>query len=63
VHRHEFDVLSLAGGLLAVGGAVLYQLDLARIADLDARWAASLALIVVGLAGIAAALRGRDPAE
>ena len=59
MHSHRPDVLSFVAGLLAVGGAVLYQLDVREAIELDMRWLGSLGLIAAGLVGILTALRSR----
>lgn len=56
MHSHELDIVSLTGGVLAAGGALLYLAD----ADVDARWVVALALVTLGLAAVASALRSRQ---
>lgn len=60
MRRHDFDAIAFVGGLLALAGAVFYQLDAEGLVDVDARWGAALGLIAVGLAGLATALRSRS---
>jgi hypothetical protein len=59
--RHRRDVVSLVMGLLLLAVAGLFLLvDLADRAP-DMRWAGPLVLIGIGVVGLAASVRRRDP--
>jgi hypothetical protein len=63
VRRHEVDVFSLlAGVVFAVIGAG-YLLGALTDVRLDPEWAAPVALVGLGLAGLTATLRGRPRDE
>jgi hypothetical protein len=57
--RHAVDAVSLVLGLflLAVGGLFLAT----DLSDVDLRWTAPVVLIAIGLAGLVASVRRREP--
>ena len=58
--RHPLDLISMLLGLLCVGGAIAWlALDLDYVDVDELAWAAPVALVLVGVAGIAASLRRR----
>ena len=54
--RHDPDWFSLAAGLLFTTMGVTFALAAANSWTLDGRWVTSLALIALGIGGIAASL-------
>lgn len=56
---HPRDTTSLILGLLLLAAGALFLVADTTDVDLDARWAAPVALVVIGLAGLASALRPR----
>ena len=54
--RHELDVVSLVSGLLFAGLGLVFALDAHGTIHLDVRAVPAVVLIVLGIAGIAAAL-------
>jgi hypothetical protein len=54
--RHELDVFSLVAGLLFTGLGVVFALHANDTLGLDVRVVPAVVLIVLGIAGIAAAL-------
>lgn len=57
MRRHDRDAVSLMGGLLLVLVALGALLDSLTDLRLDAGWAGPLALVAVGLVGLAASVR------
>lgn len=55
--RHERDAVSLMGGLLLVPVALGFLLDDLAGVRVDAAWAVPGALVLLGVAGLAATLR------
>ena len=55
--RHDTDITALVAGLVFVGIALAYLLDIRPDIDVDGRWVLPLALIGLGAAGLAASLR------
>lgn len=55
MYRHERDAVSLILGLLLCTGALLFLLN--DTTSVDPGWAAAIALIGVGVAGVAATVR------
>jgi cytochrome c oxidase subunit IV len=53
VRRHATDLTSLVAGLVFVAIGVSYLVGVATDAQLEWRWVLPLALIVLGLAGLA----------
>ncbi len=58
MHRHEFDAVSLAAGLLFVCAGVGYLLSEFTEISVDARWAVPVVFVVVGVVGMSAVLAG-----
>lgn len=56
--RHPFDLTSFIFGAVFGGAAAVYLLADQLAWDVDGRWVLPLALITLGLAGIAAAISG-----
>jgi hypothetical protein len=59
MNRHDADAVSLAAGVIFLSIAAWWLLG--RVVDLDsaaAGWFAAAALLILGLAGLAGALRG-----
>ena len=54
--RHDLDVISLVTGLLFVGLAIVFGLHALGTFSIDVRVVPAVVLIVLGIAGIAAAL-------
>lgn len=58
---HPRDTTSLILGLLLLLPGVLFLVADTTSADVDARWAAPVALVAIGVAGLLSALRPREP--
>lgn len=56
---HPRDTTSLILGLLLLAAGALFLVADTTDADLDGRWVAPVVLVVIGLAGLASALRPR----
>jgi hypothetical protein len=54
--RHRFDLTSFASGVVLAAVAIVYLTAAAQDQNVDARWVVPLALIGVGLAGVAGAV-------
>jgi hypothetical protein len=65
VRRHELDLTSLIAGLVFVGVAVAYLVGTYTDTRIGAGWLLPIALIGLGLAGLAGAVRRglRPPPE
>jgi hypothetical protein len=57
VRRHELDLFSLLAGLVFVAVAVGHLLDVAVDLDVDGRYVAPVALVVIGVVSLAGVLR------
>jgi hypothetical protein len=55
--RHDIDVISLVSGLLFAGLGIVFALHALGAFSLDVRAVPAVVLIVLGLAGISAAVR------
>jgi len=55
--RHAWDAVSLVSGLLCLTLGGLFLLHDTTSAGIDLRWAAPVALILIGLVGLAASAR------
>ncbi len=53
MQRHELDLMSLVAGLVLLGVAAAYLIGYLTDVRIDASWVAPLALIGLGLAGLA----------
>jgi hypothetical protein len=71
VSRHDADLTSLIAGLVFVAIGVAYLLNAMDVVEVDAKWVVPLALVGLGLAGLAGSLtrvsrdrrdRGSEPA-
>ena len=60
--RHDLDVVSLISGLLFAGLGLVFALHAADVFSLDVSVVPAIVLIVLGIAGIAAALTSSRPA-
>jgi uncharacterized membrane protein (UPF0136 family) len=58
MRRHDTDLVSLISGVVFALVAVAYLLSAAADEGLDLAWLAPLALVGLGVAGLAGALRG-----
>lgn len=58
---HPRDTTSFILGLLLLAAGVLFLVADTTDTDVDARWAAPVALVAIGLAGLLSALRPRGP--
>ncbi|MCZ3388192.1 MAG: hypothetical protein LH645_03520 [Actinomycetia bacterium] len=56
--RHPFDLTSFIFGAVFGGAAIVYLLADQLAWDIDGRWILPLALITLGIAGIAGAVTG-----
>lgn len=63
MRKHPVDVLSLVAGLLFVAIGGIYLVGDLDVVDIDGRFVAPTALMIIGLGGLAVALRGRPSAE
>ena len=64
MRRHDMDLVSLISGVVFALVAVAYLLSAAADEGVDLAWLAPLALVGLGVAGLAGALRGsRDDAS
>lgn len=61
--RHPFDLTSFLFGLVFGGAAAAYLLADQLSWDVDGRWVLPVALIVLGVAGIAGAVGGLRPSR
>ena len=67
--RHPFDLTSFVFGIVFGGAAAVYLLADQLAWDINGRWVLPVALIALGVAGIAGAVSGlrpdpeNDPAE
>ena len=61
MRRHDLDVFSLVAGLVFLAIAVGHVVDETSSVSLDGRWVAPLALLALGAAGLASALRRSQP--
>jgi hypothetical protein len=61
--RHKPNVFSLVMGLLFLGIGGLYLLSDLVHQSLDLRWTGPAVLIAVGVVGLVASIRHRDPAD
>lgn len=60
MQRHDLDLTALVAGLVFIGLGLVLAVDGAGWVDVDLRWAAPVLLLVLGAAGLAAALRPED---
>ena len=60
MQRHDLDLTALVAGLVFVGLGLVLAVDGAGWVDLELRLVAPLLLLVLGGAGLAAALRPDD---
>lgn len=58
---HSLDLVSLVSGAVLLLVAVLFLVGAATDVSVDSGWVVPVALIAVGAAGLAGALRGRSP--
>lgn len=59
--RHPFDLTSFVFGIVFGGAAAVYLLADQLAWDISGRWVLPLALIALGVAGIAGAVSGLRP--
>jgi hypothetical protein len=59
VHKHQLDLLSLVSGLLFAGLAAAYIVGAYTDIRLEAQYAFPIALVTLGLAGLAGSLLGQ----
>ncbi len=63
MRRHEPDVFSLVAGLVFVAVALGHILDEAALVAVDGRWVLPVVLVTLGVASLAALVRGSQPGE
>jgi hypothetical protein len=56
VSRHDVDIMSLIAGLVFVAVGVAYLLSAMDVIEVEAKWVVPLALIGLGVAGLAGSL-------
>lgn len=62
MRRHELDVFSLVAGLVFLAVAAGHLADEAGGFDFDGRWVVPVAMVAIGIAGLAS-LAGKDRAR
>lgn len=63
MRRHDTDVVSLLAGLLFVAVAAAQLLASASDVELDGQWVLPMLLVLLGLVGLASAVRGSRSTE